>query len=87
MSEEEDIHETVTKPSNDLRLQNEMKTTTKKIREDNGRRGYNKENWGSSEMIKYAKYDMEKELTALIKENSLCDCEDCNTKKDKNKEK
>ena len=38
-------------------------------------------------MIRHAKYDMEKELTAFIKGNSLCDCKDCNTKKDKNKEK
>ena len=30
---------------------------------------------------------MEKELTAFIKQNSLCDCEDCNTTKDKNKYK
>ena len=35
----------------------------------------------------HAKFDMEKELTAFIKQNSLGDCKDCNTKKDKNKYK
>ena len=75
------------------------------MREDNDRRGSNKENWCSNELIKprkldqprhlsisdcnhkHAKFDMEKELTAFIKQNSLCDCEDCNTKKHKNKYK
>ena len=100
---EEDIHKTGTKPSNNLQLQNEIKTTTKRIREDNDHRGSNKENWYSNERIRprqldqprhlsnsncdhqHAKFDMEKELTAFIKQNSLCDCEDCNMKKDKNK--
>ena len=102
---EEDIHETGTKPPNNLRLQNEIKTTTKRIREDNGRRGNNKENLCSNEMIRprqldqpwhlstnncnheHAKCVMERELTAFIKENSLCDCEDCSTREEENKEK
>ena len=49
---EEDIHKTGTKPPNNLRLQNEIKTTTKRIREDNDCRGSNKENWCINEMIR-----------------------------------
>ena len=103
--EEEDIHKIGTKTSNNLRLQNEIKITTKRIREDNGRRGNNKEKWCSNQTSgprhrdqpwhlstnncnhKHAKCDMEKELMAFIKENSLCDCKDCSMKEEDNKEK
>ena len=36
---------------------------------------------------RHAKLDMEKKLTALIKENSLCNCKDCSKKKEDKIEK
>ena len=60
---EEDIHKTETKPTNNLQLQNEIKTTTKRIREDNDCRGNNKENWCSNKMIKPRQRDQPRHLS------------------------